>query len=326
MVTVVGSGVSGLTTAVALRRAGVEAEVLTDRPPDQLVSWVAGAVWSFTDLAGTQPEAGWALRTREVLADLAARPSTGVTPLFHRRVFRDDPGAVWWEHTPWVERVEPPPGYAVALGVDGFVIDPPTYLGWLRAELESLGGSVATRHVDSLGELAGDVVNATGLGARELVSDDELYPVRGQVVAVRAPLVRDGVADEADGVRVAYVYPRPDQIVLGGTRQVGDADLAPDPVETRRILAETAALEPALDGATVLEERVGLRPGRDRVRLELELDGDRRIVHNYGHGGHGYLLSWGCAERAVELVAAEARGRSDGARPSRVVPRPDIER
>ena len=28
------------------------------------------------------------------------------------------------------------------------------------------------------------------------------------------------------------------------------------------------------------------------------------MVHDYGHGGAGVTLSWGCAEEVVELVTA----------------------
>src|SRR5688500_8377481 len=50
---------------------------------------------------------------------------------------------------------------------------------------------------------------------------------------------------------------------------------------------------------------VGVRPHRKGgVRLELQEAplGKKLLVHNYGHGGGGITLSWGCASVAVELV------------------------
>ena len=52
---------------------------------------------------------------------------------------------------------------------------------------------------------------------------------------------------------------------------------------------------------------VGLRPGRERVRVDLEIKELKNgkvifIVHNYGHGGSGVTLSYGCAKDAVKLV------------------------
>lgn len=61
--------------------------------------------------------------------------------------------------------------------------------------------------------------------------------------------------------------------------------------------------------AKVLREWVGLRPGRGSVRLEtetLQLPGRRQplpVVHNYGHGGAGLTLAWGCAGDAVGFAA-----------------------
>ncbi|MGH7892417.1 MAG: FAD-dependent oxidoreductase, partial [Thermodesulfobacteriota bacterium] len=50
-------------------------------------------------------------------------------------------------------------------------------------------------------------------------------------------------------------------------------------------------------------QRVGLRPGRTEVRLEIEeLPGGRALIHDYGHGGGGFTLSWGCAEEVLKLA------------------------
>jgi D-amino-acid oxidase len=48
----------------------------------------------------------------------------------------------------------------------------------------------------------------------------------------------------------------------------------------------------------------GLRPYRDQTyRLEPEVVGDKFVVHNYGHGGAGITLSWGCALEVVDIIA-----------------------
>ncbi len=55
----------------------------------------------------------------------------------------------------------------------------------------------------------------------------------------------------------------------------------------------------------VVKQTVGLRPYRTLgPRIEKEMLGSKTLVHNYGHGGSGWSLSWGSADLAAELVAS----------------------
>lgn len=52
---------------------------------------------------------------------------------------------------------------------------------------------------------------------------------------------------------------------------------------------------------------VGVRPHRaGGVNLAVEAIGDRRLVHDYGHGGGGITLAWGCASVVVEKLGPDA--------------------
>lgn len=62
-------------------------------------------------------------------------------------------------------------------------------------------------------------------------------------------------------------------------------------------------LEVSLD--RVVKETVGLRPFRRKgFRVEKEELGSKTIIHNYGHGGSGWSLSWGTARMAADLALA----------------------
>src|SRR5882757_7062331 len=61
---------------------------------------------------------------------------------------------------------------------------------------------------------------------------------------------------------------------------------------------------------------VCLRPFRPAgPRLDVERVGDKIVVHNYGHGGSGWSLSWGSAD----VVVRKALVGADGAREIAVI-------
>jgi D-amino-acid oxidase len=153
------------------------------------------------------------------------------------------------------------------------------------------------------------VVDCPGLGARELVGDLSVYPVRGQIVRVKNPGLVMSVRDEFHPAGRAYVHPRSRDCILGGTLDEHRWDTTPDPATAAAIITRCTEIVPALADAEVIGTIAGLRPGRPEVRLEessLEERSPRagatRIIHNYGHGGAGITLSWGCAEDATRLL------------------------
>jgi D-amino-acid oxidase len=57
---------------------------------------------------------------------------------------------------------------------------------------------------------------------------------------------------------------------------------------------------------------VCLRPFRAAgPRHDVEKVGDKTVVHNYGHGGSGWSLSWGSAQVATQSAMAAAEGAND---------------
>ncbi|MEM7305116.1 MAG: FAD-dependent oxidoreductase [Planctomycetota bacterium] len=77
---------------------------------------------------------------------------------------------------------------------------------------------------------------------------------------------------------------------------------APPPVPV--VPADTGLLPvPDLSEARILRFVAGVRPyRRGTVRFEREAVEGRTVVHNYGHGGSGFTLAFGCAEDVTEAV------------------------
>jgi D-amino-acid oxidase len=310
VVVVLGCGVAGLTCAAALREAGQQVEIWAARLPPHTTSNVAAAFWYPYRSSPTGAAVKWCIDSYRRFVEIARDPRAGVTMRRARQLSRAVQSRPWWaDAVPAVRQAtadELPPGFGFGWIFDAPVIDTRRYLPWLVQAVREADVAIHVRRVATLAEPlahADVVVNCTGLGARELCRDAELYPIRGQLAHVEATLLEDVLLDELDGDGIAYVVPRGDDCVLGGTATDGDDDLQPRPADADGILDRCRRLHPALADARRLADVVGLRPGRSTVRLASETTPDgKRIVHNYGHGGSGFTLSWGCAFEVVEHV------------------------
>ena len=303
---VVGAGVSGLTCAVRLLERGHAVALWAREDPLQTTSAIAAALWYPFEAGPPERVGAWAVRSYGTFVELARRGTSGVAmeALLDLRSPAVDPPE-------WVRRLE---GFAPLAAAEraGFaqgwrarvpVIETPLYLAWLAERVRALGGALERRALESFEQARGfdALVNCSGLGARELCGDERCYPIRGQLVRVpRGAVERALVFQREDGF--GYVVPRSRDCVLGGTAERGNESLAVDAATSQAIVARCRALEPRL-ATTIASAAVGLRPGRDAIRLEREaLPDGRALVHDYGHGGCGVTLSWACAEDVLGLV------------------------
>lgn len=311
-VIVLGAGVVGLSTAVRLLEAGCDVKVVAAGIVEATTSYVAAGVWFPTHVGPPDKVAVWGRRTLEVLAGQARDGVPGVVMRESLALYREPPGRPEWTasvgHVREATTAELPPGYPHGLRFAVPQAEMPLYLPWLMRQVRDLGGEIVIQRVTALAELSeagvDALVNCPGLGARELVGDRSVYPVRGQIVRVTNPGITMSVRDEFHPAGRAYVHPRSGDCVLGGTLDEDEWDTEPDPGTAEAIIARCAEIVPALADAKVIEHLAGLRPGRQEIRLESNAPAGSgpRVVHNYGHGGAGITLSWGCAEQATRIL------------------------
>src|SRR5579872_1470872 len=298
-VLVVGAGVIGLTTGICLAEGGAEVTIRAALPPSRTTSAAAGAVWGPVNIGSHERVLPWAWHTLDVLTKLAGEPGTGVRLATGAEVTRRPADLPFWSGLlPSLRRLsaaELAPGFVTGWRYTAPLADMPVYLEYLSRRFAEAGGTLS---IGPLTALTGGpvVVNCSGIAARELVPDPAMYPVRGQVVIADNPGLEEFlISRDEPATGVSYLFPHGDTVLIGGTMQVGAEDLDPDPATARAILGNAARLEPRLRGVTVRGHRVGLRPCRPEVRLEREVLGGSVVWHNYGHGGAGISVSWGCA-------------------------------
>ena len=312
---VIGAGVVGLTTGICLAEAGLRVRICAAAPPPQTTSAVAGALVGSVFAAPSHPlgdqVTAWERVGVAEFTALAADPSTGAhlgRGLLAARSAAVADGMPPPGDMPQVETCpagQLPDGFAFGFWATLPLVDMSRYLPYLSERFAAAGGEIRLRPVRTLAEAAGEaplLANCSGIGARDLVPDPSVRPVRGQHVMVRNPGIETFFVEAPLGPAWVAYFPHGDRVVLGGVASEDDWNTEPDPATAAQILRRCVEIEPRLANAEVLAHMAGLRPARPTVRLEATQVGGVRCVHNYGHGGSGVALSWGTGRAAADLL------------------------
>jgi D-amino-acid oxidase len=180
------------------------------------------------------------------------------------------------------------------------LIETPVYLPYLLNRFMAQGGKIVQHTIQSLDELMEDttiVVNCTGLGSQTLAHDDQLIPVRGQIALLKTENRHQVILDDAGPTYIVY---REDGCICGGTYEVNCDREVTEAAAIQDILKRCFRVAPHLQDAGVISTWAGLRPYRAETRVEKEPG--KPLIHNYGHGGSGFTVSWGCADEVKRLL------------------------
>ena len=315
-VAIIGAGVSGLTCGTLFAERGWHVQIFADAVARETTSGAAEAIWFPYDVEPLGRAIAWSLSSYKKFHELVRETNSGVSFIEINQLNREgDLGIPSWAQSLGARGLatsELPANFISGFALVVPLTDTNRYLDYLRKRFQNRGGTIVQKHLRDFSDIPQTfdlVINCAGIGARDLVGDRDLEPHRGQVVIVpKLDLTRAIVCDDAP---LMYAIPRPNDCVFGGTNECSD-DLLPSPGETKSIMSECSRVL-GIEAPPILEERVGLRPFRKSgVRLEREQwDGVRTVVHNYGHGGAGFTLSWGCAEEVLELATNTRSGKSE---------------
>ncbi len=305
-IAVIGAGISGMSCALLLAEKGHQLHIISKGFSPNITSNRAAAFWFPYHIRNDKRGIDWCIKSFEYYKARCS-DETGISMKKLVKAIKNNTGDedTWLDFMPensvkLLKNEQAPKGYDIAYETHVPLIETQIFLPWIRKQLEEKHATFKQEEITDIEAINKEydvVINCSALGSRSLCNDTSLIPVRGQVV-----LLEPGYPDHIflDNQTPAYIVPRKDATIVGGTYEENVFEERTEEESLKDILAKACSVFEGLEGRKVIGNWAGLRPFRPQVRLEKE-EGTN-IVHDYGHGGSGYTLAFGCAEEVVKLV------------------------
>jgi len=318
-VTVVGAGVAGLTTALALSEGGAAVTVIErgSAVGVDACSWLAGGMLApgceresaepLVSDWGKEALAYWPARhaatcQRGTLVVAPARDAPDLDRFARRTTGYQRLDAEG------IARLEPDLGgrfRAALFFPEEAHLDPRAALVSLASLLEARG--VIIRFDTTFAPSAGSecVVDCRGLAAADALPD--LRGVKGEMLLLRCPELTLSRPVRLLHPRFPlYIVPRAYNEFMIGATMIESAEKGAVSVRSAiELLSAAYALHPAFGEAEILEMSADVRPAYPDNEPRIEERGDRIFVNGFYR--HGFLLAPAFAERAATLAFERSR-------------------
>ncbi|MEV0830002.1 FAD-dependent oxidoreductase [Nonomuraea rubra] len=252
-IAVIGAGVMGLTAATLLLDLGLNVTIYSDRKPVETTSYKAGGQWAVSLLEFSKNfdkvrELQYILRTAYTMFKAAIGKGFGVSEVDNYSVNATSGIDVVHDLVPGLL---PQREYLQRLPFEGhnvsgyryrtLLVEPPIFIPRLERDLKARGVTFVNRKfinsADVLTSLTQKIIiNCTGLGAKNLWNDSDMFPLRGQLAMLRPQPNLEYLYGQN-----GYLFPRNDHVVIGGTVEE-TCDEAFDPVKCQELVGYMAGV------------------------------------------------------------------------------------